>query len=184
MNLEELQKKHDAGDKMKYLLFWGHQKSADGSVTKSCFSQWWQADFVIDGITYPTAEHWMMAEKARLFKDKERLDLIVKSKSPAEAKKWGRAIVGFDQHIWESKRMEIVVEGNYHKFIQNTDLCEFLLNTKERIIVEASPRDRIWGIGMGQNNEFATIPTKWRGKNLLGFALMEVRDKILNKDKP
>ncbi|MDR6240660.1 hypothetical protein HNQ88_003736 [Aureibacter tunicatorum] len=163
---------------MKFLFFWGHQPSRDGSVSSSCFSQWWQQIFEIDNIKYPTAEHWMMAEKARLFGDTEVLERILKAKSPGEAKKLGRLVKGFDQTIWESKRYQIVVLGNYHKFKQHPELMKFLLNTKERVLVEASPVDAIWGIGYDSNHQFANVPVKWRGLNLLGFALMEVRDML------
>ncbi len=118
----------------------------------------------------------MMAEKARLFDDTETLSRILGSKSPGEAKRLGRNVIGFDQRIWEEHRSEIVVKGNYLKFTQNKDLESYLLGTKKRVLVEASPVDPIWGIGLDSNSEFATIPLKWRGLNLLGFALMEFRD--------
>jgi ribA/ribD-fused uncharacterized protein len=162
----------------KYLCFWGHQPSLDGSITKTCFSQWWLATFVVDGIEYKSAEHWMMAEKARLFNDTETLAKIIACNTPAEAKKLGREVQNFEVETWKEKCFEIVVQGNIHKFSQNDDLKEFLLNTHERVIVEASPRDPIWGIGLGINNPNAENPEGWRGTNLLGFALMEVRDKL------
>lgn len=117
-----------------------------------------------------------MAEKARLFQDDEMLEKILLAQSPAQAKKFGRQVRGFDQAAWEGKRLEIVVQGNLHKFNQHPDLKNFLLNTKQRVLVEASPRDTIWGIGLSAKNERAAVPAQWRGKNLLGFALMEVRD--------
>lgn len=180
-NKTQTEKDYDAGKKMKYLFFWGHQKSANGEISSSCFSQWWVQGFTIDGHTYPTAEHWMMAEKARLFEDNETLERILIAKSPGEAKKLGRQVKGFDQQIWEENRFEIVVKGNLHKFEQNGELKEYLLNTNKRILVEASPVDAIWGIGLDRNSEFAAVPPKWRGLNLLGFALMEVRDLLVNQ---
>lgn len=175
-NLEQLKKDYDSGKKLKFLFFWGHQPHPNGEVTSSCFSQWWVAPFTVDGHSYPTAEHWMMAEKARLFQDDEMLEKILLAQSPAQAKKFGRQVRGFDQAAWEGKRLEIVVQGNLHKFNQHPDLKNFLLNTKQRVLVEASPRDTIWGIGLSAKNERAAVPAQWRGKNLLGFALMEVRD--------
>lgn len=164
---------------LDYLLFYGHQASKDGGITTSCFSQWWAFHpFISDGITYLTAEHFMMAGKARLFKDEEMLAAILQSSTAAEAKALGRKVQHFDQKKWEEKRCEIVVEGNYLKFSQDEKLASFLLETGSQIIVEASPRDRIWGIGMGRNNEYATQPANWRGRNLLGFCLMEVRDRL------
>ena len=120
----------------------------------------------------------MMTGKARLFGDEEMLQAILHAKTPGEAKKMGRKVRNFDPTIWAQERTNIVTQGNYLKFSQHADLKTFLLNTKTRVIVEASPRDRIWGIGMSKNHESACDPLKWRGSNLLGFCLMEVRDKL------
>ena len=169
------------GNQPKYLCFWGHQPNKDGSIGKSCLSQWYEASFEIDGVKYKTAEHYMMAEKARLFGNDNLLPEILAASHPGEAKKLGRQIKGFNEGTWSEHRLPIVVRGNVSKFSQNKALQEFLLNTGERILVEASPRDRIWGIGLGSNNPDAENPYKWRGLNLLGFALMEVRS-ILNSN--
>lgn len=165
----------DANPK-KYLFFWGHQPAKDGSITKTCFSQWWESDFTVEGITYRSAEHWMMAKKAELFNDNEVLEKIHACASPAEAKKLGREVRNYDDALWLENRYAIVKEGNYHKFSQDAALKDFLLNTGSRIIVEASPVDDIWGIGLPADNPKAANPATWRGLNLLGFALMEVRD--------
>jgi ribA/ribD-fused uncharacterized protein len=167
-------------EKTEYLCFWGHAPSRDGSITKTCFSQWFDCPFTVEGIEYPTAEHWMMAEKARLFGDEKQLSAILSTPKPAAAKAFGRLVENFDPSVWNGKRSEIVVQGNVHKFSQNTDIQSFLLATGDKIIVEASSRDTIWGIGLGPENPLAQVPEKWRGLNLLGFALMEVRD-ILNQ---
>ena len=164
--------------RIKYLFFWGHQPSKDGIVTKSCLSQWWVADFVVDGLTYRSAEHWMMAEKARLFNDEAVLARILAAKSPAEAKKLGREIQDFGPDLWEERKYDIVKTGNLHKFGQHEDLAQFLLATNERVLVEASPVDTIWGIGLAADAADAANPARWRGPNLLGFALMEVRDQL------
>ena len=168
----------DTGKPVKYLFFWGHQPSKTGEILKSCFSQWWQVNFTIDNIEYKSAEHYMMAEKARLFKDQEVLEKILECKSPAAAKKLGRQVKNFEPTLWEANSFEVVKRANYYKFAQNDDLKTFLLNTKKRILVEASPVDPIWGIGMAEDHENAANPKKWRGQNLLGFALMEVRDEL------
>lgn len=162
----------------KFLFFWGHQPSKDGTITKTCFSQWWLSSFEVNDVTYKTAEHWMMAKKAELFKDQEILEKIIKCNSPAEAKKLGRKVRNYDDKIWLENRFEIVKKGNFHKFSQNPDLKTFLLNTNDRVIVEASPVDPIWGIGMASDHTEALNPEKWKGLNLLGFALMEVRDEL------
>lgn len=169
---------HDAH--VKYLFFWGHQPSKDGVITKSCFSQWWLADFVVAGLTYRSAEHWMMAEKARLFDDERTLARILAAQSPAEAKKLGREIQGFVPEVWETHKFEIVKTGNRHKFEQHRDLAAFLLSTHDRVLVEASPVDTIWGIGLAADAPDAANPARWQGPNLLGFALMEVRDQLRN----
>jgi ribA/ribD-fused uncharacterized protein len=162
----------------KYLFFWGHQPSKNGSITKTCFSQWWDSPFVVDGVTYKTAEHWMMAKKATLFNDNEILERIIQVNSPAEAKKLGREVRNYVDSVWLENRYEIVRQGSFHKFSQNLDLRTFLMNTKERILVEASPVDAIWGIGMAGDHKDIYNPEKWQGLNLLGFALMEVRDEL------
>lgn len=169
------------GQKLKFLFFWGHQKLKNGEIGQSCLSQWWTSDFEVDGITYFSAEHFMMAEKARLFNDLDNLDKIINSKSPSQAKQFGREVIGFNEDIWTANRFEIVKKGNIAKFGQNPELKDFLLSTTKRILVEASPVDTIWGIGLSKDSEHCENPLKWRGLNLLGFALMEVRDILLDK---
>ncbi|GAB3947884.1 NADAR family protein [Spirosoma harenae] len=164
--------------RLKYLFFWGHQPHKDGRITESCLSQWWVAPFVVDGVPYRTAEHYMMAEKARLFNDTDVLTKILTCQSPAEAKKLGRMVQNFDPVLWESHCFEIVVTGNFHKFSQNPDLRDYLLTTGNRILVEASPVDTIWGVGLAKGDPVIENPSLWKGKNLLGFALMEVRDRL------
>lgn len=167
---------HDT--RVKYLFFWGNQPSKDGTITKSCLSQWWLADFVVAGITYRSTEHWMMAEKARLFDDEAALNQILAARSPAEAKKLGREIQHFEPEVWEAQKVAIVIAGNLHKFGQHPELKKFLLSTGDRVLVEASPVDTIWGIGLAADSPAAANPEQWQGPNLLGFALMEVRDRL------
>lgn len=161
-----------------FLFFWGHQPSKDGTTTKTCFSQWWISFFNVDGIEYKSAEHFMMAKKAELFDDFEVRNKIINTNSPADVKKLGREVKNYNDTIWTENRYKIVKEGNFHKFDQNPDLKKFLLSTEEKILVEASPVDPIWGIGMTSDNEKCNNPEEWQGQNLLGFALMEVRDKL------
>ena len=177
-NLDWIKKQYSYEERIKYIFFWGHRPSKDGSITASCMSQWWIADFEVDNITYKSAEHWMMAEKARLFKDEEILEKIINCESPAEAKKLGRTVRDFVPEVWDEHRYEIVKKGNIYKFGQNKNLKEYLLTTKNRVLVEASPYDQIWGIGLKKENKDVENPQKWRGLNLLGFALMEVRDDL------
>ncbi|WP_194206937.1 NADAR family protein [Superficieibacter sp. 1612_C1] len=172
----------DKGEQVKYLWFWGHQPSASGEITASCFSQWWQGSpFTCDGVVYATAEHWMMAGKARLFGDEATLGKILHAATPGEAKKLGRQVTGFDEALWQSACFDLVCEGNYHKFAQHPALKTFLLNTRSRVLVEASPVDKIWGIGLAKDHPDAGTPSRWKGQNLLGFALMAVRDRLTSE---
>ncbi len=173
---EQLIEQIQQGQEFEYLLFYGHKASADGSVTSSCCSQWFLAPFEIDGIVYPTAEHYMMAEKARLFDDQDMLTNILESKTPKEAKAFGRKVQNFDEKVWQKHCSDIVVKANQAKFRANPDFADWLVATAPKIIVEASMWDRIWGIGMVASAPGARDPQKWKGLNLLGFALMEVRD--------
>lgn len=176
-NRDDLIAAIEAGVRVKYLFFWGHTETGE-EVTAACLSQWYPSPFEVEGVTYLTAEHWMMAGKARLFRDSDELTAVLASTHPGEAKRAGRRVRGFDQVTWERHRFELVIAGNVHKFGQDERLRSWLLGTGDRVLVEASPRDRVWGIGMGRANPDATDPARWRGLNLLGFALMEARDRL------
>ena len=181
--LQSLVARLDQGNTVDFLFFWGHTPKLPGAVDKSCLSQWFPASFVLDGVTYKTAEHFMMAEKARLFGDDDALAKILACKTPAEAKALGRVVRDYDNERWGRARVPAVVKGNVAKFGQNEGFARFLLGTGERVLVEASPRDRIWGIGMGKSNPDALLPARWRGANLLGFALMEARGKLREQSR-
>lgn len=165
----------DAG--FAYLCFWGH-RGVPGRVGKSCFSQWYPAAFELDGHRYASAEHWMMAAKARLFGDEGVHTQILACDDPGKAKALGRAIAGFDEARWVEHRYALVVAGNRAKFRQNPALAEYLLATGDKVLVEASPLDPVWGIGLAADDPDAPRPERWRGLNLLGFALMDVRDDL------
>lgn len=173
--LEDLRLRFNAEENLKFVFFWGHESSKSG-VTASCFSQWYESPFVIDGQRYPTAEHFMMAKKAALFGDHKTREQVLKASTPNEAKALGRQVQGFNAEIWLQNRFSIVVRGNQAKFAQNVELRQFLKQTQSRILVEASPVDNIWGIGLARDDEKASNPNLWCGLNLLGFALMQVRD--------
>ncbi|MBG0816846.1 NADAR family protein [Planomonospora sp. ID82291] len=166
------------GEKVRYLMFWGHRPPRSGGVGAGCLSQWWPADFTVDGVVYRTAEHFMMAGKARLFGDEETAAEIVAAGHPKRAKDLGRRVRGFDERAWQAARSDLVVRGNLAKFAQHPELGGFLLGTGDRVLVEASPVDRIWGIGLAAGDERAGRPETWRGLNLLGFALMQVRQAL------
>ncbi|KAG2003408.1 hypothetical protein CC2G_004008 [Coprinopsis cinerea AmutBmut pab1-1] len=136
-------------------------------------------------VTFPSAEHWMMVQKAILFSDFEIAHTIlevtsVSSSDLANVKALGRQVSNFDEKKWVENRERIVLEGNLHKFRQNEELKALLLATGEKKIVEASPRDRIWGIGFGEKNALNVVD-RW-GLNLLGKALEETR-RILREEE-
>jgi len=175
-NIEWLSNKFESETDLKYLYFWGHTKRDDQEVGNFCFSQWFESPFTVDGQTYKTTEHWMMAQKAKLFDNHDIFEKIIACNKPGEAKKLGRQVIGFDEKTWTENRYRIVLLGNIHKFNQNRKLREYLLQTGHRILVEASPVDKIWGIGLSKDSKEINNVHKWRGLNLLGFALMETRD--------
>jgi ribA/ribD-fused uncharacterized protein len=176
--LADLRAAELAGQPLKIMPFWGHKPTASGAIGAGCLSQWWPEAFTVDGVTYPTAEHWMMAGKARLFGDEDGLAAVLAAKSPGAAKAAGRKVRGFDEQRWSDARYDLVVAGNLAKFGQHPDLREFLARTGDRVLVEASPYDRIWGVGMAPTNPDVDRPSAWRGLNLLGFALMDVRERL------
>ncbi len=178
-DLEWLINKFESGENIKYIFFWSHKNNGD-EITRSCLSQWYESIFVYEGFEYKSAEHWMMAQKAKLFNSYDIFKKIINCRSPGEAKKLGREIPGFNDKTWDNEKYEIVIKGNLLKFSQNEKPYEYLINTKDRVIVEASPLDKIWGIGLPHDDKNINNPYYWKGENLLGFAIMEVRD-ILNK---
>lgn len=166
------------GMRAKYVYFWRHHPERDGSVGAGCFSQWWPATFTVDGVRYATAEHYMMAAKARLFGDDEIAARVLQATSPGAAQALGRKVRNFVQERWDANRFAIVVAASLAKFGQHPDLGRYLLGTGGRILVEASPIDRVWGIGLAADDARATDPRRWRGLNLLGFALMATRSQM------
>lgn len=177
-SVPELLAQIQAGRQPRYLFFWGHQPETDGRAGKGCLSQWFVAEFTVDGEHYRSAEHFMMAEKARLFGDGEAQAKILQCASPAQAKALGRTVRGFDSERWNAACFDIVVRGNAAKFGQNAGLKAYLLTTGERVLVEASPVDAIWGIGLTAQDALAQQPEHWHGLNLLGFALMVAREQL------
>jgi hypothetical protein len=144
-------------------------------------SNWEHSPFIIDGVQYSCNEQWMMAEKARLFNDEATLFLIMNTSDPSDQKRYGRAVRGFNKEIWDKACYSIVLRGTIEKYKQNSELLKLLLASKDAQFVEASPNDKIWGIGMRATDPNATDPTKWRGQNLLGKAITEARE-IIRKE--
>lgn len=183
LNVESLIAEIGKGYRPRFFFFWSHRPSHDGEIDASCLSQWHPSSFDLDGVSYPTAEQCMMAQKALLFGDEETVREILAAPNPRTAKKLGRSVHGFDEELWREHRLDIVRRGNEAKFSQNPDLLAFLLNTENHILVEASPFDRIWGIGLQADDPRAREPENWRGQNLFGFVLMEVRSHLRGKEK-
>ena len=141
-------------------------------------SNWYMLKFIVDKIQYNCGEQYMMAQKAILFGDYLTLDKIMNSSDPKEIKSFGREIKNYDDNLWSSNRYDIVKPGLYEKFNQNKYLKDFILVFGKRIFVEASINDNIWGIGMNENDPLIDNPENWKGENLLGKILSEIRDEI------
>ncbi len=150
-----------------YTLFWGGWPS-----------NWEKSPFTIDGQKYLQVEQWFMAEKARLFGDEETRKKILKCKWPKGQKELGRQVKGYSDAKWSAAREKVMLEGQIAKYSQNPKLQKLLLATGDDTIVECSPEDDIWGIGIDQYHKDATNPPKWKGDNLLGKVLMKARDAV------
>lgn len=178
LNRDELLAAMARGERFTFRPFYGHTPRPDGRLSDACFSQWYVHAFELDGVRYATAEHFMMAQKARLFGDAAALHAILAAKTPAEAKALGRTVKGYDDARWEARRFDAVADGNVAKFSSTSELRAYLLSTGDDVLVEAAPRDRVWGIGLGRDNPLVHEPSKWRGRNLLGFALVRARARL------
>ena len=177
-SLSELIRMYDDGSMPKLLCFWRPTAAPSGQLGAECFSQWHESSFEIDGVRFKTAEHWMMAEKARLFGDADKRAAIIAADHPGKAQRLGREVRGFEIDVWTEHRSEIVTIGNVAKFDQNPELGAYLAASRDRVLVEASPRDRIWGIGLEAKDDRTQNPRLWLGLNLLGFALMDARSRL------
>jgi ribA/ribD-fused uncharacterized protein len=148
------------------------------------FSQWAKTPFMdVDQIVYNTAEQYMMAKKALLFHDTETYQKIMNTKDPKEQKQLGRQVKDFNERMWNVYSILIVTDGNILKFSQNHKEKELLLNTKGTILVEASPYDKVWGIGLKDDDPQAQFMNLWQGENRLGFILTHVRDLLISEEK-
>jgi ribA/ribD-fused uncharacterized protein len=179
-SVENLAVEVDKGFCPQFIFFWNHEPQQDGVINQSCLSQWWLSSFVYSGVHYQTAEHFMMAQKALLFEDHKTFQEILVAPTPKEAKKLGRTVKNFDTEVWKKKRFFIVLQGNVAKFGQNEQLAEYLLSTLDYILVEASPYDSIWGVGLAEEDARIQNVKNWKGLNLLGFALMQARVWLLD----
>lgn len=165
---------YDESKYTKFSFFW---------KSESVFSQWYLVNFTVDDITFNCAEQFMMYQKAKLFNDDAIAEKILKTTSPKSQKSLGRKVSNFDESTWNSHCADIVYRANYAKFSQNAKLKEEMLSIrhKDREFVEASPVDKIWGIGMAEDEEGVKHRVNWKGKNLLGKILTCVRDALLEE---
>lgn len=150
--------------KEDFIFFWG-----------GTFSQWAYSPFKIDGVIYTSCEQYMMAKKALVFFDFQMLEKIMTTEEPSEQKAYGRKIKNFDTKLWTPVCRKIVFDGNYAKFTQNPKMLKELMDTGDKEIVEASPKDKIWGIGLHETDPRAWDKSTWEGTNWLGEAIMQVR---------
>jgi ribA/ribD-fused uncharacterized protein len=157
-------------EQRRFTFFWRQE---------SPFSQWHPIEFMVEGKRFTCAEQYMMYGKAVLFGDQEVAERILASASPKTHKALGRKVRGFDEQRWKRERERIVYEGNRAKFTQNADLLQVLLATAGTELVEASPLDRIWGVGLSAEDPRIQNPSQWRGQNLLGKVLTRLRDELL-----
>lgn len=156
----------------KFTFFWR---------TQSPFSQWHPARFIVDGIEFNCAEQYMMYMKAKLFNDEEIAQKILDTELPSQQKALGRKVKHFDQEKWESNCKKFVYDGNYAKFTQNEELKKVLINTNGTTLVEASPTDCIWGVGLSEDDPRIQDRSTWRGKNWLGEVLTQLREDLLTE---
>lgn len=157
-----------------YIFFWRPDEE------NGYFGNWFTSYFELNGIKYNCVEQYMMVQKALLFDDEEIFQKIMKSNSPKTHKSLGRKIKNFDQKIWDQNKEKILYDGLFGKFSQNNDLKKLLLDTNDKILVEASPLDKIYGIGLKRDDKRALDETKWKGENLLGKTMMKVRKDLLS----
>lgn len=176
-NTEMIVNRYNSGEELEYVFFWGHTIQP-GKIKKGCLSQWHNCRFEVDGVVFHTSEQFMMAQKALLFQDEETYEKIMQADNPKDYKALGRLIRNFNQKIWDDNKYQIVLRGNIEKFSQNPELKEFLIGTGDKVLVEASPYDNIWGVKLALDNELILNPNNWAGENLLGFVLMETRDTL------
>lgn len=152
-----------------HVYFWG-----------GVYSQWYKAPFTENGKVFQTAEHYMMYHKTLTF-DPSKANLIFETNNPKKVKAIGRSLTNFDKDVWDKVCMDIVIKGNYLKFTQNKDLLNQMLVDAPKTLVEASPVDKIWGVGLSEDDPLILNESNWRGENNLGKCLMLARARIIKE---
>jgi ribA/ribD-fused uncharacterized protein len=171
----------EQGARPRYIHFWGPNPRVPGQIDESCLCNWYPAGFIAGDTVYRTTEHYLMAEKARLFGDEDIRAQILAAETPLEAQTLGRWIANFEEARWRQQRVSSVIDGNLCKFRQNPALSLYLRKTAPCVLVETSPWDAVWGVGLDRTSPKASDPLQWKGLNLLGFALMEVRERLCSE---
>jgi len=141
-------------------------------------SNWYLSEFVKAGVTYSSMEQYMMYQKALVFGDSETAEQILSTTDVGKIKALGRSVSGYNDTVWNGLRQIVVYEGLLEKFCQSEELKAMLLSTGEKVLAECAVQDRVWGIGLSMTDRRREDMTQWQGKNLLGFALMQVRKKL------
>ena len=141
-------------------------------------SNWYLSDFIVDEIKFTSMEQYMMYQKAMCFNDNDIAAQILETNDVAQIKALGRLVHNYNDHHWNGVRQVVIYEGLIAKFSQNEELLDKLISTGNTLLAECAVKDRIWGIGLSMTDPDRFDRTKWNGTNLLGYALMMVRDKI------
>lgn len=141
-------------------------------------SNWYMSPFTADGIRFSSMEQFMMYRKAVAFGDRDRAAQILDTEDVGRIKELGRLVSGYDDNYWNGIRQIVVYEGLYAKFSQNEELKRLLRATGKAVLAECAVKDRIWGIGLSMDDPDRLDRRKWKGQNLLGYALMMVREKL------
>lgn len=169
---------------INYVFFWAARPKVKGIIDEGCCCQWWFSTTRIDNVNHITAEHAMMYAKAKMFNDEQALSAILESKHPRDVKQIGRQVRPFDPVKWDNESYAIVRNINLEKFRQDKRILPWLLSQPENtVFVEASPYDRIWGIGLANDGKVdLTNPSNWQGYNKLGFAITEVFQQLCKEN--
>lgn len=177
-NYQELVQQIQTGQSFEYLTF-SRKTAEEPIVNNECLSLLFRAPFRAEGALFKSAEHFVVAEKARMFKDLPSALKAIMAKTPERAHTIGQGIQGFDEAIWAENCEALLVKANFYKFKAHQLLRDFLLCTGDKVLVYADADDLLLGAGFAcDSQQYLTDPTRWPGKNLLGFSLMTVRDMI------
>ena len=172
--IESLMKIVEAGGQRRMKVIGFHNPDEEYGF----LSNWYPSVFTVSDTEFSSMEQYMMYQKAVCFKDEEIAAMILKTNDPAEIKQLGRSVHNYSDHVWNGIRQIIIYEGLLTKFSQNDHLLRQLKDTGDAVLAECAVKDRIWGIGLSMSDPDRLDINKWKGQNLLGFALMMVRNRL------